>query len=235
MNLQMLFEGWTGSRESLLKKNGVGVNEAKGDKLRESSAFVLDSSQHQDLIHPMGGGFRMPVHQRGSRANATGVSRPDDFLPLRDGDLIAGKHAPDFVIEDFGCGTGERIEPIITQHGEIVAQRHTGELHAINDLHRRKSMYMHARHGCLHGPQNISVIVRIKAAWQAALNAYLGGTDLRGVHRLARNFFRSVEVDVFLARAPAESAELAANEANVGEVDVPVYDVGNEVANQLRP
>ena len=68
---------------------------------------------------------------------------------------------------------------------------------------------------------------------QAALNADFGGAELPGFHRFLRHLIEGQEVSVRLARAAAEGAEFASHETDVGEIDVAVDDVGDEVADEF--
>ena len=68
---------------------------------------------------------------------------------------------------------------------------------------------------------------------QSALNADFGGAELPGFDGLLRDLIRLEEICVGLARAAAEGAELASHKTDVGEVDVAIHDVGDEVAAEF--
>src|SRR5262249_34960297 len=63
----------------------------------------------------------------------------------------------------------------------------------------------------------------------AALHAHLGGAAGDGVVDLAEDDVEAVGVGVRLPALALERAELAVDEAHVGEVDVAVHDVGDLV------
>ena len=48
-----------------------------------------------------------------------------------------------------------------------------------------------------------------------------------------RHGFKAVKVAVGFTWSAAEGAELAADKAHVGEIHVAIYDVGDEIANQV--
>ena len=90
-----------------------------------------------------------------------------------------------------------------------------------------------SRDGLLHGAENVAVIELGKIARQAALNADFGGPELPRFDGFASHVVESVEVGVGLARAAAEGAELASHETDVGEIDVAVDHVGDDVAGEF--
>jgi len=85
----------------------------------------------------------------------------DDCFPLLGGELVARKHEAHVIIKNFGCCPGQGAKTIVSQHGQVVGQRHAGEFDAVDDLHWRKGMNVHARNGELDRPQNIPVIERL--------------------------------------------------------------------------
>ena len=68
---------------------------------------------------------------------------------------------------------------------------------------------------------------------QPALDADFSRAQRPGLDRLLRHGFEAVKVAVGLARAAAESAELAADKANIGEIDIAIDHVGDEIADQI--
>ena len=89
------------------------------------------------------------------------------------------------------------------------------------------------RNGVLDGAQNVAVVKLGKIARQSALNADFGGAELPGFDGFARHIVERVEVRVGLARAAAEGAELASHKTDVGEIDVAVHHVGDDVAREF--
>ena len=141
----------------------------------------------------------------------------------------------DLVVEDFGRGARQRAQTVVAQHRKIVGQRHAGELHAVNNLHRREGMNVHSRHGILHGAKNVAVVELGKIARQAALYADLGGAQIPGFDSLSRHVIQTMEVSVAFPRPAAERTELASHETDVRKIDVPVHNIGDDVAREFRP
>src|SRR6266849_2769077 len=112
-------------------------------------------------------------------------------------------------------------------------QRHAGELYAIDNLHGREGVDVHAWHGALHGAQDVTIVKGRQAVRESALDADFGGAELPCLVCVFRDFVETEIVGVRFARAAAESAEFASDEADVGEVNVAVDDVGDQVAGQL--
>ena len=146
---------------------------------------------------------------------------------------MARKNVANFVVENFGGGAGKRAEAVVAQHGKIVGERHAGEFDAVDDFHRREGMDVHCGHGALHRAQNVAIVKRRQAVRQSALNADFGGAELPGFDGLLRDLLWIEEISVGLARAAAEGAELASHKTDVGEIDVAIHDVGDEVAAEF--
>src|SRR5258708_25625587 len=69
---------------------------------------------------------------------------------------------------------------------------------------------------------------------QPALDANLSGPELPGLDGFLCDLLRLEEIGVGLARAAAESAELASYKTNIRKVDVAIHHVGDEVAAAFR-
>ena len=175
----------------------------------------------------------MSVHERRSGTDAAAVRGADDLDPLRGRKFVGREDVANLVIENFCGGAGERAQAVVAQHRKIIGQRHAGEFDAVDNLHRRESMDVHAGDGVLDGAENVAVMELWKIAGQAALDADFGGAKLPGFDGLLRHLIEGEEVGVRLARATAEGAEFASHETDVGEVDVAVDHVGDDVAGEF--
>ena len=149
------------------------------------------------------------------------------------GEFVAGEHEAHVVVENFGGGSGQSVEAVVAQHLQIVRERHAGEFDAVNDLHRRESVNVHAGNGLLYGAQDVAVVERRQSVRQAALDADFGRAQRPGFDRLLRHGLEAVEVAVSFPRAAAEGAELAADKTDVGEIDIAIDHVGDEIADQI--
>ena len=94
-------------------------------------------------------------------------------------------------------------------------------------------MDVHAGNGSFYGAQNVAVVERRQIARQAALDADFSGAQFPG-SLLCGPCLRGMKVRVGLSRAAAEAAKLAADETDVGEIDIAVDHVGDNVADQIR-
>jgi hypothetical protein len=65
------------------------------------------------------------------------------------------------------------------------------------------------------------------------LDADLPGSKLPGLHCLLPHLLRLQEISIGLAGAAAERAKLASHKTNVGEVDIAIHDVSDEVAGEF--
>ena len=94
-------------------------------------------------------------------------------------------------------------------------------------------MDVHPRDGVFDGAENVAVVELGKIAGQAALNADFGRAELPGFHSLTGHVIERVEISVGLAGTSAEGAEFTSHKTNVGEVDVAVNHVGDDVAHEF--
>ena len=156
----MFGQGWTGTRQTLMKKQCVLMDEPQRHELCEAPCFVLDVAKHQDLVQPVLGCFHVPIHQGRRRTDAQPMCSRNHFPPLRGRKLVAGENRSYFIIQNLGSGSGESVEPIVTQHLQIVRQRHAREFDSIHYLHGRKRMTVHLRDCYLHRPENVAIIKR---------------------------------------------------------------------------
>ena len=86
---------------------------------------------------------------------------------------------------------------------------------------------MDAREAGLDGDEQVAVAEGVHLGVDAALHADLGGAAVDGVLHLGEHVLGAVGARVVVLAVAREGAELAADEADVGEVDVAVDDVGD--------
>jgi len=98
-----------------------------------------------------------------------------------------------------------------------------------------KSVDVHARDGILHGAQDVAIIKLWQAMRKAALDADFGGAQIPCFFTFARHVFERMKIGVGLARSATEGAKLAAYKTNVGEIDIPIHHVADDVANEIAP
>src|SRR5579871_5698438 len=94
-------------------------------------------------------------------------------------------------------------------------------------------MDVHARYRLLYRAQNIPIVKGRQVARQSALDAHLGCTDLRGLGCFLRNFIRGQKISVRLARTAAESAEFTADKTDIGEINIAIDNVANDISGQF--
>src|SRR5262249_24822805 len=100
---------------------------------------------------------------------------------------------------------------------------------AVENFFRRESVEVHLRQGRLDGAAEIDVVRAVELRGQTRLDAHFGGTHLPGFHGAAYHLVEGQEVAFLLAVVAGESAEGAVLDAHVGEVDVPVHHVSDDV------
>src|ERR1700738_5678647 len=105
-----------------MKEQRVLMHEAKGHEFGEAAGLLLNFAEKQKLIDPMGWRFNVSVHERRGAANAALMSGADHLLPLFCGELVAGEHEAHVVVENFGGGSRQSVQPIVAQHVQVVGQ-----------------------------------------------------------------------------------------------------------------
>ena len=103
------------------------------------------------------------------------------------------------------------------------------------DLHRRVGVQVQLRRHLLGQPQPLAVLLEGQVGMDAALHAELGGAELDRLVDPRGEVLLGDLVGVGRALALAEAAEGAADDADVGEVDVAVDDERDPVPGQLGP
>src|SRR5579864_402560 len=94
-------------------------------------------------------------------------------------------------------------------------------------------MNVHGRNGSLHRAQDIPIIKRWQAPRQPALNADFGRPEFPGLNRFCCDLLRIEKISVGLSRSAAEGTEFASDKTNIGEINIAIYDVGDNVTRQF--
>ena len=139
----------------------------------------------------------------------------------------------DLVIQNFGRGSWKCAETVVAQHREIIRQRHAREFDAVGDLHWRERVNVNLRDCILHRSQDVAVVELGQIARKAALDADFSRAQLPSLLCFARHVVKSVEVCVGFSRAPAEGAKLASYKTDIGEINVSVHHVADDVTHEL--
>src|SRR5580704_5990741 len=209
------------------------MHEAERYELGETSCFVLNLAQEQHLAHPVLRCFRVSVHHGRSGANSATMRGANYVDPLRGGEFVAGENLSNLIVEDLSGGAGQCVQAIVPQHREIAGKRHSCEFDSIGDFHGREGMDVHAWGCFFHGAQNVAIVKWRQAVRQAALDTDLSGADLGGLDGFLRDLVRLKKINVRVAWSTAKGTELASDEANVGEVDIAIDHVGDDVAAEF--
>src|SRR5215469_17744053 len=88
-------------------------------------------------------------------------------------------------------------------------------------------MDMYLGNSAFDGAQEIAVEKTVQVAGQSTLNANFGRTAIPGFLRAAHHFLAGKRVSIGGLRSAPKSAKAAANEANVGEINVAVDNVSD--------
>ena len=112
--------------------------------------------------------------------------------------------------------------------------RQPGARDAVEHFLGGERVDVEVRQRALDRPGQLDVEAAVELGRQPGLDAHLGGAQLRRLAGAAHHFLHRQEVALFLPVVPAERAEGAVLDADVGEVDVAVDDEGHQVAGLAR-
>ena len=162
------------------------------------------------------------------------MRRLDHVEPLRGRELVGADDRAHLVVEDFGRGARQRAEARALQLGQELRDRDAERRRALRDLERRERMDMDVGHRVLDRAADREIGRAGVIGMDAALQADFGRAALPGLAAAALDL---VELEIVRPAAQVvaelafgEGAELAAEVADVGVVDVAVDDVGDAVA-----
>ena len=169
--------------------------------------------------------------------------RPDSMRrvvhlePLVGRHLVRADHAPHLVVEDLRGSAGQRGEPLIPKHGQVLVEREPERRGALPHLERREGVHVDPGHGVLDRAYHGEVVVAVESRVDPALQADLGRPPLPGLLDAADDLLVRDEVggaaQVLGELALRERAEPAAEVADVRVLDVAGDDVAHLVAADL--
>ena len=141
------------------------------------------------------------------------------------GSLFGRDPLPDAVVQDLGRRPRRRAEarPRAAARTPRRGERPRDVAH-VRDLHRRVRVQVELRRGPLGHPQPLLVLLEAPVGMDPRLHADLGRAELDRLVHPPRELLLGVLVGVRRALALTEAAERAADDADVGDVDVAVDD-----------
>ncbi len=155
----------------------------------------------------------------------------DDLDPGGGRQLALGEDPADLVVEDLGGRAGDGVESGLLGGGQPLPDGHARAGRAVDDLHRREGVHMHAGDAFLDGAGDVEIGRAGQVGVDAALHADLHRADVPRLLGAVGDLGEGEGVGVGVGAALGEGAETAAGVADVGEVDVPGDDVGDVVAD----
>src|SRR4029453_14411921 len=188
----------------------------------------------QEVPRPVLVALDMAVHDRDRAAQPDAMRRLHDLQPFGGLDLVGADDGADLVVEDLGGGTGERAQPSVAEFGEEIGEGAAEGFGALPPVEGREGVDVEAGPRLFDGAAYVQVGRAGVFRMDAALQADLGGAALPRLLAPPDDLVH-VEVvgpasQVFAELALREGAELAAEIADVGVVDVAGDDVGDGVA-----
>ena len=206
-------------------------HETQRDKLGEATGALLNIPQQGDVSHDLGVGLTVPEHDRGGGRDAQVVGGGYHLNPLVNGDAARGDDVPQPLVQHFGGGSRQAAHASVLQSLQILADAAPGADGAVQHLLRRKPVDVHIGQLFLDRRAQPDVQVALHLGRKAGLDADLGCAVVLGLPGAADDLAHRQEVPFLLAEVPAEGAEPAPLDADVGEVDVPVHHVSDHIAD----
>ena len=213
----------------------VEGDEAERDELGDAAGALLQGAHDPHVAGQLARLLDVAEHHGRGRAQAGAVRGLDDLDPALDRQLVRRDPLAHAVVEHLGRGPRRRAEPALEQVLEDLVGPLARALAHVVDLHRRVGVQVQLRRHLLGQPQPLAVLLQGQVRMDPPLHAELGRPEL---DRFADPLGEVLLGDLIgIGRAPplAEPAEGAADDADVGEVDVAVDDEGDPVPGQLRP
>ena len=210
-------------------------DEAERHELGEAAALLLDAAQQVDVARDVARRLDVPVHDGRRGRHAQAMRGGDDLDPAPHVHLLVGEDLAHLVVEDLGCRARDAAETVVAQHADVGGVVQVGPPRAVHDLHGREGVHVDLGEARLDGDQHVPVGEGAHLGVDAALHAHFGRAAGDCLLDLAEHDVDAVGVGVVLPALALEGAELAVHEADVGEVDVAVDDVGDLVAHVRRP
>ena len=212
----------------------AGVHERQRHELGEAAGLVLDPLQHAQVRRPSGAG----------RSTWPYIIVELDRIPSRCAVVTTSIH---WLVGSLPLVRTQRtsssrisaaVPGIVSSPASLafeqpVADRQPGAGGAVDDLHRAERVHVHLRHPLLHRGREVEVRRAGQLGVDAALHADLGRAEVPGLLGPVGDLVERQRVGVGVGAALGERAEPAAGVADVGEVDVPVDDVGDVVADDV--
>ena len=164
--------------------------------------------------------------------NAEAVRRANDFDPLPNFQFIGTQRSAHIVVENFRGRSRNTAQSGFLQHQQILAQGQARFLDAVRDFHGRIGVHMKFRQASLDGAKKFNVVVAVEIFREAALNAHFGGAALDRLERLGNQRIRGMKISIRRIRPAAEPAKSAADDADVGEIQISVHHVRDAVADR---
>ena len=201
----------------------------------EAAGLVLQISQLAQMIHAVGEGFDMAEEHRAGAAPAHLVPGAVDVQVFVGGFLAARDGGAHFLAENFRAAAGERIEPGGLEFRQRFRHGFFGEPGQMQNFNGREAFQLQARVERAQRPQHVRVITEGQRRMQPADDVQFRDAERQRLARLLDNFLDGMLEAVGVALFAGEGAELAAQDAVIGVIDVAVDDVAGAIADLALP
>src|SRR5262245_25820624 len=207
------------------------VYETQRHEFSDSSSTFLNITEDIEMSRLVTRRFNVAVHDSRGGRNPYLMGGLDQVNPLGGADS-ARRNLVTYFVHQHLCGSsGETANAGFLEGKQIVANRNATERGSVQNLFRRKPVDMQSRKCFLQRSTEIDVVPAVDTGSETRLDADLGGTQLAGFGCAPDDFLGRQEVTFFGQVTPAESAETTSFDTHIGEVDIAINDIGNDVAH----
>jgi hypothetical protein len=185
----------------------------------------LELAELAEVVDAIFEGFEVAVEHGAGTTAAELVPLLVEFEPFSSGFLAAGDGFTDFGAEDFGTAAGEGIEAGVFEGLEDLGDGEFSDTGEVEDFDGGEAFELELGADGFEGGQHIGVVGEGEGGVEAADDMEFGDPDLEGFAGFLDHFIDGEFESVLVTFFAGEGAELAAEDAVIGIIDVAVDDV----------
>jgi hypothetical protein len=213
---------------NFLAERRIVRSENPWNECGEAAGVFLNAVNTLEMIDAMAQLFAAAEHHGGGGAQAQFVRGAVHIFPIVAGAFEARDFGADFVIENFGAATGNRLQSGVHQAANGVFDGEFADFRDAENFRRGKTVQVNGGKFLFDGAEEIFVVVDLQIGMQTALKKNSITAEFEHLFDLLENFLEAEDVAVFGADGTIERAEGAIFGAEIGVIDVAVDLIGGD-------
>lgn len=202
----------------------------EGNERDEAVGFVLESAELAEVIDAVFKRFNMAVKHGAGAALAHFVPGAVNIKILGGGFFSFGDGGADFGAENFSAATCKGVQSSVAEFFESLADGFFGEPGEVKNFDGGETFEAKIGIESAESAKHFGVVGKGEIGMKPADDVEFGNADGEGFAGFLDDFFDRELEAVGIALFPGEGAELAAQDAVVGVIDIAVEDVAGAVA-----